>query len=67
MKRQSHQRITKIKRDKVEELLKQAESISVEDGTVVQPQGADLIPYPDMDRLRIWTNSYLLPGVNISN
>ena len=64
MKRQSHQRITKIKRDKVEELLKQAESISVEDGTVVQPQGADLIPYPDMDRLRIWTNSYLLPGVN---
>lgn len=64
MKRQSHQRITKIKRDKIEELLKQAESISVEDGTVVQPQGADLIPYPDMDRLRLWTNSYLLPGVN---
>lgn len=64
MKRQSHQRITKIKRDKVEELLKQAESISVEDGTVVQPQGADLTPYPDMDRLRLWTNRYLLPGVN---
>lgn len=64
MKRQSHQRITKIKRDKIEELLKQAESISVEDGTVVQPQGADLIPYPDMDRLRLWTNRYLLPGVN---
>lgn len=64
MKRQSHQRITKIKRDKIEELLKQAELISVEDGTVVQPQGADLIPYPDMDRLRLWTNSYLLPGVN---
>lgn len=64
MKRQSHQRITKIKRDKIEELLKQAESISVEDGTVVQPQGADLIPYPDMNRLRLWTNSYLLPGVN---
>lgn len=64
MKRQSHQRITKIKRDKIEELLKQAESISVEDGTVVQPQGADLTPYPDMDRLRLWTNSYLLPGVN---
>ena len=64
MKRQSHQRITKIKRDKIEELLKQAESISVEDGTVVQPQGADLIPYPDMDRLRLWTNHYLLPGVN---
>ena len=64
MKRQSHQRITKIKRDKIEELLKQAESISVEDGTVVQPQGSDLIPYPDMDRLRLWTNHYLLPGVN---
>ena len=64
MKRQSHQRITKIKRDKIEELLKQAEGISVEDGTVVQPQGADLIPYPDMDRLRLWTNKYLLPGVN---
>ena len=64
MKRQSHQRITKIKRDKIEELLKQAELISVEDGTVVQPQGADLIPYPDMDRLRLWTNHYLLPGVN---
>ena len=64
MKRQSHQRITKIKRDKIEELLKQAESISVEDGTVVQPQGSDLIPYPDMDRLRLWTNRYLLPGVN---
>lgn len=64
MKRQSHQRITKIKRDKIEELLKQAESISVEDGTVVQPQGADLTPYPDMDRLRLWTNRYLLPGVN---
>lgn len=64
MKRQSHQRITKIKRDKIEELLKQAEGISVEDGTVVQPQGADLVPYPDMNRLRLWTNNYLLPGVN---
>lgn len=64
MKRQSHQRITKIKRDKIEGLLKQAEGISVEDGTVVQPQGADLIPYPDMNRLRLWTNNYLLSGVN---
>lgn len=59
----SNQRITKIKRDPIEELLKQAEGISVEDGTSVQPLGSDLTPYPDMDNLRIWLHKYLTTGI----
>lgn len=64
MKRKSNQRITKIKRDKILELLEHAESISVQSATTIQPLGSDLVPYPDMDRLRLWTNKYLLSGVN---
>lgn len=64
MKRKSNQRITKIKKDKILELLEHAESISVQSATTIQPLGSDLVPYPDMDRLRLWTNKYLLSGVN---
>lgn len=63
MKHKSNQRITKIKIDKLEELLKKAESIPVENATIVQPLGADLVPYPNMDNLKKWTHDYLLSGL----
>lgn len=63
MKRYSHQRITKIKRDRIEDLLKRAEATKVEDACNVQPAGADLIPYPDMNNLRNYTRDYLLKGL----
>lgn len=64
MRKKSNQRITKIKIDAVEELLKQAESIPVEQGTSLQEAGADLTPYPDMNNLRVWIRDYLLKGMN---
>lgn len=64
MKKNSNQRITKIKRDLILDLLKKAESISVEDGTTVQPVGSNLVPYPDMNNLYKWTRNYLLKGIN---
>lgn len=63
MKRYSHQRITKIKRDRIEDLLKKAEATKVEDACTVQPAGSDLIPYPDMNNLRNYTRDYLLKGL----
>lgn len=63
MRRRSNQRITKIKKDFIEELLKRAEGIDVKDATQVQPSGSDLIPYPDMNNLRLWTRDYLLKGL----
>lgn len=63
MRRRSNQRITKIKKDFIEELLKRAEAMDVADGTSIQPPGSDLIPYPDMDNLRHWTRDYLLKGL----
>lgn len=60
----SNQRITKIKRDPIEELLKKAEATPVENACTIQPQGMDLAPYPDMNNLRLWTNNYLLNGLN---
>ena len=60
----SNQRITKIKRDPIEELLKKAEATPVENACTIQPQGMDLTPYPDMNNLRLWTNDYLLNGLN---
>lgn len=63
MKRYSHQRITKIKRDRIEDLLKRAEATKVEDACNIQPAGADLIPYPDMNNLRNYTRDYLLKGL----
>lgn len=60
----SNQRITKIKRDPIEELLKKAEAMDVEDACQVQPAGSDLTPYPNYDYLRLWTRDYLLKGVN---
>lgn len=60
----SNQRITKIKRDPIEELLKKAEATPVENACTIQPQGMDLTPYPDMNNLRLWTNNYLLNGLN---
>lgn len=61
----SNQRITKIKRDPIEELLKKAEAMDVEDGCQVQPQGMDLTPYPNMSSLRLWVHDYLLKGLNV--
>lgn len=63
MKRYSHQRITKIKHDRIEDLLKKAEATKVEDACIVQPAGSDLIPYPDMNNLRNYTRDYLLKGL----
>lgn len=61
----SNQRITKIKRDPIEELLKKAEATDVENACQVQPQGLDLTPYPDMSNLRLWVHDYLLKGLNV--
>ena len=60
----SNQRITKIKRDPIEELLKKAEATPVENACAIQPQGMDLTPYPDMNNLRLWVHDYLLNGLN---
>lgn len=60
----SNQRITKIKRDPIEELLKKAEATPVENACTIQPQGTDLTPYPDMNNLRLWVHDYLLNGIN---
>lgn len=60
----SNQRITKIKRDPIEELLKKAEATPVENACTIQPLGMDLTPYPDMNTLRLWVHDYLLNGLN---
>lgn len=60
----SNQRITKIKRDPIEELLKKAEATPVENACTIQPQGMDLTSYPDMNNLRLWVHDYLLNGIN---
>lgn len=62
-RRKSNQRITKIKKDLVEELLKKAEATNVEDACIIQPVGSDMTPYPEMDNLRVWTHNYLLKGL----
>lgn len=60
----SNQRITKIKRDPIENLLKKAEAMDVADAVQIQEPGMDLTPYPDMNYLRNWVHDYLLTGVN---
>lgn len=62
-RRKSNQRITKIKKDLVEELLKKAEATNVEDACIIQPVGSDMTPYPEMDNLHVWTHNYLLKGL----
>lgn len=64
MRRKSNQRITKIKKDRIEELLKQAEKTAVENAVSIQPIGSDLTPYPDLNNLRLWIRDYLLKGMN---
>lgn len=64
MKKKSNQRITKIKKDKIEELLKQAEKIDPKNGTTIQEPGAELTPYPDFNYLRIWSRDYILKGLD---
>lgn len=64
MKRKSNQRITKIKKDRIEDLLKQAENTYVQDGTVIQEAGAELVPYPNFDQLRTWTRKYITKGLD---
>lgn len=60
----SNQRITKIKRDPIEELLKRAEATPVEDVVIINEPGSDLIPYPDFENFRIWIRDNLLKGIN---
>lgn len=64
MKRKSNQRITKIKKDRIKELLEAAESIAPKDGTSVQQPGEELVPYPNFNYLRIWTRDYLTKGLD---
>jgi len=64
MRRKSNQRITKIKLDKILELVKKAEATNVKDGTVIQEPGSELVPYPDMDKLRIWSRKYFTKGLD---
>lgn len=63
MRKRSNQRITKIKKDFILDLLKRAEAVNVANATSIQPPGSDLIPYPDMDNLRLWVRDYLLKGL----
>lgn len=60
----SNQRITKIKRDPIEELLKRAEATPIEDAVIVNEPGSDLIPYPDFENFRLWIRDNLLKGIN---
>ena len=64
VRRNSNQRITKIKRDIDLDLLEQAELIPVEQGCVVREAGSDLTPYPTISNLRNWVRKYLLKGIN---
>lgn len=59
----SNQRITKIKLDTVLDLLKKAESIPVEDATVIDTGGSDLVAYPDIANIRFWTRDNILKGI----
>ena len=63
MRKRSNQRITKIKKDFILDLLKRAEAVNVANATLIQPPGSDLIPYPDMSNLRLWVRDYLLKGL----
>ena len=60
----SNQRITKIKRDVILELLQRAEAMDVEDACVVTPAVQTLTPYPDADQTRTWIRDYLLKGIS---
>lgn len=62
-RRKSNQRITKIKKDYILDLLQRAEATPIEDACSVQPAGSDLTPYPDLNNLRLWTRDHLLKGV----
>lgn len=64
VRRNSNQRITKIKRDIDLDLLEQAELIPVEQGCTVMNPGDNLIPYPTINNLRSWVRKYLLSGIN---
>lgn len=59
----SNQRITKIKLDTVLDLLEKAESIPVEDATVIDAGGSDLVTYPDIASIRFWTRDNILKGI----
>ena len=63
VRRKSNQRITKIKRDLLEELIKKAEGTDINDAVTIHPAGDDLTPYPDMNYLRTWIRNYLLKGL----
>ena len=60
----SNQRITKIKKDPILDLLQRAEATSVEDACVVIPAIDSLTPYPNPEQTRTWIRDNLLKGVN---
>ena len=60
----SNQRITKIKKDPILELLQRAEATDVEDACVVIPAIETLTPYPNPEQTRTWIRDNLLKGVN---
>lgn len=60
----SNQRITKIKKDPILDLLQRAEATNVEDACVVIPAIDTLTPYPNPEQTRTWIRDNLLKGVN---
>ena len=60
----SNQRITKIKKDPILDLLQRAEATNVEDACVVIPAIDSLTPYPNPEQTRTWIRDNLLKGVN---
>lgn len=60
----SNQRITKIKKDPILDLLQRAEATNVEDACVVIPAIESLTPYPNPEQTRTWIRDNLLKGVN---
>ena len=60
----SNQRITKIKKDPILELLQRAEATDVEDACVVISAIETLTPYPNPEQTRTWIRDNLLKGVN---
>ena len=64
VRKKSNQRITKIKYDAILDLINKAEKIPVENAVTINPAGANLIPYPDLNKIRFWIRDNLLKGIN---
>ena len=64
VRKKSNQRITKIKYDAILDLIDKAEKIPVEEAVTINPAGADLTTYPDLNNIRFWIRDNLLKGIN---